>query len=193
MKEQYINEMSQVHAPKELIDKTKLAMQAVAGSEGIQAEAFQKKTNIKILRYIPVVTAAAAAIMLFFLIPGFGTQKNVVDEQQGEKENFIQSELLLEQLDLTPDKLSPGASQLQNIETYIIEHYPEEFLGATALEKEIETIPVKIIKDEKTGFYKAVFTWKQDKILVMSELVEQEHIVNSVKAVIQALAEQTKE
>lgn len=199
MRENYINEMSQVHAPKELIEKTKLAMREQMEKENINAEdnltpvgsGEQKKRTW--MRYVPLVATVAAAVLIVMLVPGLGRQQEMSEFLDSAQSELIQSELMLEQIDMTPGKIIPGTSELNNIETFIVNHYPEEFLSDIASEKEVEGIPVRFVKDEKTGFYKAVFSWKTDKILVISEMIEMERIVEAVEEVIQTLAAQTED
>lgn len=187
MKEKYINEMSQVHAPKELIEKTKLAMRD-------EKQKQKKERNKSILmRYVPIAATVAAAVLILMLAPNFGKQTDLYESTDVTQSEIIQSELMLERLDLIPSKITPDSSELGNVETFIIDHYPEEFLSEFASEKEIEGILIRLVKDEKTGFYKAVFTWETKKILVVSEILETDRMVGAVKEVIQALAAQTKE
>lgn len=142
---------------------------------------------------IPVAAAAVAAVLVMMFVPGFLRQKESFEPTKTLQEEFIQSGILLEQLELKPDKITPGASEVKSIEIFIVEHYPEEFFSNDASEKEIEGIPVCFVKDKKTGFYRAAFTVETDKILVVSELIEMERIATAVKEVIEVLSVRTEE
>ena len=63
MKEQYQKEISQIHVPKELLEKTKQAMK-----EEEQTLSREKKTG-KVILFKRISMVAAAAILLLVMIP----------------------------------------------------------------------------------------------------------------------------
>ena len=69
MKEQYQKEISQIHVPAELLEKTKIAMKAEEkrlAAEPKQEEVSAKK---KVVYFVRVSMAAAAAVLLLLVVP----------------------------------------------------------------------------------------------------------------------------
>lgn len=94
MRDEYQKEMAQVHAPKELIDKTKKAM--------LEEEKKQHDKKIKIKKYyIPAVLTAAAAILILAFVPMVMNRTEISEEAQMQG-----NPLMLDKNTHSPDKIT---------------------------------------------------------------------------------------
>lgn len=86
MKEQYQKEISQIHVPEELLEKTKKAMKE-------EEESLLQKRTAKIpVPFGRISLAAAAAVLLFIVVPA-AVHFQTGDEQTGEEMQMHLSDL----------------------------------------------------------------------------------------------------
>lgn len=172
MMDQYRQEMEQIHAPKDLIDKTKMAIKR---EEELLKEKKQKRNMMTF--FVPAVVGAAAALMVAVLI----LQSFRGRIAFGQEAEMNQNAVLLEQLELTPEKITPGITKDEKeFQFYMIQDFPEEFLSDISEEETVKGIPVHFLKDDETGFYKAVFQWDSEKYLAISRTVNKELLEQAI-------------
>lgn len=173
MIEQYRQEMELIHAPKELVDKTKMAMKR-------EEELLQKKRQRRKAPpfWVPAAVAAAALLFGLFVTQFFG--KRVLLETKPETN---QNAILLEQLELMPEKIMPGVSKAEKeFQFYMIQDFPREFMSEISSTETVEEVTVHFFMDEKTGFYKAVFQWDSMNYLAISQTENKELMVEAIKS-----------
>lgn len=175
MRDKYHQEMAQVHAPEELIEQTKQAMRR---EEERQTVRISKKRSY----YISIGLAAVAAVLLLIFVPMIG---NRMSSQKNE--------LMLGQIPFSPDKITSEKEKKDGIKVNLIEEFPKDFFAEDAENTEVEKLPVILVKDERTGFYKAVFQCDSQKYLMISETVEREVIVEAVRDCIRSLTVRREE
>lgn len=79
MREQYQNELSQIHVPAELLEKTKQAMK-----EEQEKLDFEEKKQGKVISFPKVSAVAAAAVVLLLVVPVASDRLNNSDRQEGK-------------------------------------------------------------------------------------------------------------
>ncbi len=86
MKEQYKKEISQIHVPTEILEKTKLAMKG-------EEEKIHSEKSGKILSF-PKVSVAVAAVLLLIMIPAAsGSMNNTNMDKGAASEESVQMHL----------------------------------------------------------------------------------------------------
>ena len=147
MKEQYQKEVSQIHVPKELLEKTKQAMK-----EEEQTLSREKKTG-KVIPFKKISMVAAAAILLLVMIPtGISFFRGM---DQSENGGQMQMQLQLEN-HAEPEFVKIGQGGEKALSVKEVDRMPEEFEGA----------------DEKTGYLKAYFERDGKAYAVTSKLMD---------------------
>lgn len=185
MRDQYRQNMELVHAPKDLIERTKIAMRR---EEELLKEKKQKR-KIPII-FIPATMAAAALLFGLIFMQSFRERTLF-----GSEAEMNQGAVLLEQFELTPEKIIPGMTKAEKeFQFYIIQDFPKEFLSDMSFEEVVDEIPVRFVKDDKTGFYKAVFQSDSDsrKYLVISQTVNKELVKQAIKCFLGSFEETVK-
>ena len=171
MREEYQQEVSKVHAPKELIDKTKIAMQ-------FEEAKLKKGKRIYRNQFLSFAVVAAVFALVLIFVPSLVKRGTLFEEAELE-ENHV----LLEHFELKPGKILPGTSQQETeFQIFSIDEFPEEFLADASSKSVVENIPVFIVKDNKTGYYRAAFQRNEQKLLMISETVNKDLLIEAVKS-----------
>lgn len=179
MREQYRQAMGRVHAPGDLIDRTKMAMRRE--EELLKGRKQKKKTPAF---FVPAGVAAAALALVLFMMQAYG--KRTLSTPETEMNH---SAVLLEQLELSPEKIIPGMTKEEKeFLFYLIQEFPREFLTESD-EEIVGEIPVRFVKDERTGFYKAVFQWDSRKYLAVSRTINKELLEQAIKSFLASFKE----
>ena len=161
MKEQYQKEFSQIHVPKELLEKTKQAMKE-------EEETFsRKKMAGKVIPIKKISLVAAVAFLLLVMIPAGISFSRGMD--QSENGGQMQMQLQLEN-HAEPEIVKIGQGGEKALSVKEVDRMPEEFEGAD--ETVIGDIIVRVTADEKTGYLKAYFERDGKAYAVTSQLMD---------------------
>ncbi len=161
MKEQYQKEVSQIHVPKELLEKTKQAMKEE------EQTLSRKKMTGKVIPFKKISMVVAAAILLLVMIPtGISFFRGM---DQSENGGQMQMQLQLEN-HAEPEIVKIGQGGEKALSVKEVDRMPEEFEGAD--ETVIGDIIVRVTADEKTGYLKAYFERDGKAYAVTSKLTD---------------------
>ena len=161
MKEQYQKEVSQIHVPKELLEKTKQAMKEE------EQTLSRKKMTGKVIPFKKISMVVAAAILLLVMIPtGISFSRGM---DQSENGGQMQMQLQLEN-HAEPEIVKIGQGGEKALAVKEVDRMPEEFEGAD--ETVIGDIIVRVTADEKTGYLKAYFERDGKAYAVTSKLMD---------------------
>lgn len=161
MKEQYQKEVSQIHVPKELLEKTKQAMKEE------EQTLSRKKMTGKVIPFKKISMVVAAAILLLVMIPtGISFSRGM---DQSENGGQMQMQLQLEN-HAEPEIVKIGQGGEKALSVKEVDRMPEEFEGAD--ETVIGDIIVRVTADEKTGYLKAYFERDGKAYAVTSKLMD---------------------
>ena len=161
MKEQYQKEISQIHVPKELLEKTKQAMK-----EEEQTLSREKKTG-KVIPFKKISMVAAAAILLLVMIPtGISFFRGMDQRENGGQ---MQMQLQLEN-HAEPEIVKIGQGGEKALTVKEVNRKPEGFEDAE--ENVIGDITVFVIADEETGHLKAYYEKDGKAYAVTSKLTD---------------------
>ena len=161
MKEQYQKEFSQIHVPKELLEKTKQAMKEE------EQTLSRKKMTGKVIPFKKISMVVAAAILLLVMIPtGISFSRGM---DQSENGGQMQMQLQLEN-HAEPEIVKIGQGGEKALSVKEVDRMPEEFEGAD--ETVIGDIIVRVTADEKTGYLKAYFERDGKAYAVTSKLMD---------------------
>ena len=161
MKEQYQKEVSQIHVPKELLEKTKQAMKEE------EQTLSRKKMTGKVIPFKKISMVVAAAILLLVMIPtGISFFRGM---DQSENGGQMQMQLQLEN-HAEPEFVKIGQGGEKALSVKEVDRMPEEFEGAD--ETVIGDIIVRVTADEKTGYLKAYFERDGKAYAVTSKLMD---------------------
>lgn len=166
MKEQYQKEVSQIHVPKELLEKTKQAMKE-------EEERLEKQNETKRIPFSRISLAAAAAVLLLIVIPVVSFYVKT-DENNSEQKMPIQ---------LSGQK-SPGIGQIEkgeDAELKIEEVSERSAEFENAKETLIGEKTVFMIKDIQTGNFKAYFEKDQKKYEINSAISDEEEFKQALE------------
>ena len=161
MKEQYQKEVSQIHVPKELLEKTKQAMKEE------EQTLSRKKMTGKVIPFKKISMVVAAAILLLVMIPAGISFSRGMD--QSENGGQMQMQLQLEN-HAEPEIVKIGQGGEKALSVKEVDRMPEEFEGAD--ETVIGDIIVRVTADEKTGYLKAYFERDGKAYAVTSKLMD---------------------
>lgn len=165
MKEQYQNELSQVRAPKELIEKTKLAMKQEEEKKTVPVT---RKVNTK------WVLAAAAVVLLVTVSVG------VLVNQKTEVENPIQLGMQEQKgpVDIEKaDEISFGELTIKKTDKAV-----EEIQGNNVVLQEIHGVQVTVYTNVITGCYQCFLEREGQSYVISSKITEREAFVNEVES-----------
>ena len=161
MKEQYQKEVSQIHVPKELLEKTKQAMKEE------EQTLSRKKMTGKVIPFKKISMVVAAAILLLVMIPtGISFSRGM---DQSENGGQMQMQLQLKN-HAEPEIVKIGQGGEKALSVKEVDRMPEEFEGAD--ETVIGDIIVRVTADEKTGYLKAYFERDGKAYAVTSKLTD---------------------
>ena len=161
MKERYQKEVSQIHVPKELLEKTKQAMKEE------EQTLSRKKMTGKVIPFKKISMVVAAAILLLVMIPtGISFSRGM---DQSENGGQMQMQLQLEN-HAEPEIVKIGQGGEKALSVKEVDRMPEEFEGAD--ETVIGDIIVRVTADEKTGYLKAYFERDGKAYAVTSKLMD---------------------
>ena len=161
MKEQYQKEVSQIHVPKELLEKTKQAMKEE------EQTLSRKKMTGKVIPFKKISMVVAAAILLLVMIPaGISFSRGMDQSKNGGQ---MQMQLQLEN-HAEPEIVKIGQGGEKALSVKEVDRMPEEFEGAD--ETVIGDIIVRVTADEKTGYLKAYFERDGKAYAVTSKLMD---------------------
>lgn len=161
MKEQYQKEVSQIHVPKELLEKTKQAMKEE------EQTLSRKKMTGKVIPFKKISMVAAAAILLLVMIPtGISFFRGM---DQNENGGQMQMQLQLEN-HAEPEIVKIGQGGEKALSVKEVDRMPEEFEGAD--ETVIGDITVFVIADEETGHLKAYYEEEGKAYTVTSKFTD---------------------
>ncbi|MBO5112736.1 MAG: hypothetical protein J6C12_05245 [Lachnospiraceae bacterium] len=161
MKEQYQKEVSQIHVPKELLEKTKQAMKEE------EQTLSRKKMTGKVIPFKKISMVVAAAILLLVMIPtGISFFRGMDQSENGRQ---MQMQLQLEN-HAEPEIVKIGQGGEKALSVKEVDRMPEEFEGAD--ETVIGDIIVRVTADEKTGYLKAYFERDGKAYAVTSKLTD---------------------
>ena len=161
MKEQYQKEVSQIHVPKELLEKTKQAMKEE------EQTLSRKKMTGKVIPFKKISMVVAAAFLLLVMIPAGISFSRGMD--QSENGGQMQMQLQLEN-HAEPEIVKIGQGGEKALSVKEVDRMPEEFEGAD--ETVIGDIIVRVTADEKTGYLKAYFERDGKAYAVTSKLMD---------------------
>lgn len=159
MKEQYQKEVSQIHVPKELLEKTKRAMKEEEGNL-----AKQKKAG-KRIPFRTLSMAAAAAILLLVMIPA--GMLFFSGRSQSERDRQVQLQLK-NHADPEIVKIGQGSGKAFTVKE--ADRMPEQFEGAEEIV--MDDIAVFVTADEETGYLEAYYEKDGKAYIVTSRLTD---------------------
>ena len=146
MKEQYQKEVSQIHVPKELLEKTKQAMKEE------EQTLSRKKMTGKVIPFKKISMVVAAAILLLVMIPtGISFFRGM---DQSENGGQMQMQLQLEN-HAEPEIVKIGQGGEKALTVKEVNRKPEGFEDAE--ENVIGDITGFVIADEETGYLEAYY------------------------------------
>lgn len=146
MKEQYQKEVSQIHVPKELLEKTKQAMKEE------EQTLSRKKMTGKVIPFKKISMVVAAAILLLVMIPtGISFFRGM---DQSENGGQMQMQLQLEN-HAEPEIVKIGQGGEKALTVKEVNRKPEGFEDAE--ENVIGDSTVFVIADEETGYLEAYY------------------------------------
>ena len=161
MKEQYQKEVSQIHVPKELLEKTKQAMKEE------EQTLSRKKMTGKVIPFKKISMVVAAAILLLVMIPtGISFSRGM---DQSENGGQMQMQLQLEN-HAEPEIVKIGQGGEKALTVKEVNRKPEGFEDAE--ENVIGDITVFVIADEETGHLKAYYEKDGKAYAVTSKLTD---------------------
>ena len=161
MKEQYQKEVSQIHVPKELLEKTKQAMKEE------EQTLSRKKMTGKVIPFKKISMVVAAAILLLVMIPtGISFFRGI---DQSENGGQMQMQLQLEN-HAEPEIVKIGQGGEKALTVKEVNRKPEGFEDAE--ENVIGDITVFVIADEETGHLKAYYEKDGKAYAVTSKLTD---------------------
>ena len=163
MKEQYQKEVSQIHVPKELLEKTKQAMKEE------EQTLSRKKMTGKVIPFKKISMVVAAAILLLVMIPTGISFSRGMDQSENGGQMQMQLQLQLEN-HAEPEIVKIGQGGEKALSVKEVDRMPEEFEGAD--ETVIGDIIVRVTADEKTGYLKAYFERDGKAYAVTSKLMD---------------------
>ena len=164
MKEKYQNELSQIHAPKDLIEKTKRAMKE---EETKRAIPVSKKVNIR-------WTQVAAAVVLFMAVSG-----GVLLNQKMKVNNPLQLATQEQKgpVDITKtEEISFGELTIRKTDKKA-----EEIQGNNVVLQKINGTQVMVYTNVINGYYQCFLEIDGESYVISSEIKEREAFVNEVK------------
>lgn len=171
MKKKYQEEMNQVHAPKELIDRTRMSM-------GIEEKKI-RRGDFRWIRFTGIMATAAAVILVCLAVSAFfrGTE---VPQEQG-------TQLYLGEINSrAPEKINAdekdSTEKKAELEIFSVMQIPDEFKGDLAENTEIEGFPLTFIKDGQTGFYLAILKQQKKLFMVKSEIEDEDYFLEAVRS-----------
>lgn len=164
MDERYRHEQEEIHAPAELIEKTKAAMK--------NEEEKLKKENKNKKMILGGITTAAAAILISFVAIPYGAGGTF------QKENTVH-------FGKGPDKIEkiPIGEESDDLDLQIekIAAIPESFLKGNGKEVEVHKIPISIYRDEQQGGLTAYFKIKDSLYIATSGKIDEEDFIQGIK------------
>lgn len=166
MKEQYQKEVSQIHVPQELLERTKQAMKEEEESPSRR----QKRKGPAASGRISL--AAAAAVFLFVVIPAAAYFCSADEQTDQETQIYLSG-----QQDPVIGKIEKGGTEKLDIEEVTV--MPDEFMQAA--EAVIGEDTVFIIQDIKTGYLKAYYEKNKTGYVVYSEMTGEEEFVKALE------------
>lgn len=173
MKEQdfkstYQNELSNLHAPKDLIEKTK------------QMAAFEEKRyqREKKRKYYFTSFATAAALLVICFSVYFMTRPVQPNEQE-EQGSIIHIGEHAGEMDVTPD---------ENVEIKNVTILPMEFNNKDCTTQEEEGVIVKLTLADGQ-YYMAAFEEEESYILIKSQITQKEEFMKLLKEIIEEYGE----
>lgn len=161
MKEQYQKEISQIHVPKELLEKTKQAMK-----EEEQALSREKKAG-KRIPFGRISMVAAAALLLLVMIPSGISFLSGRDQSKNNGQTQLQLQM---ENHADPEIGKIGKKEEKALSVKEVERMPEEFQGAEEIV--IGDITMLVAADEETGYLKAYFEKEEKAYTVTSKLTD---------------------
>lgn len=172
MIEKYKKEMSEIHAPADLVMRTREAMKKE--EERLQAE--KKKENKRLwVKWTAVPLAAAAAVLVLITIPsvlnGKGTQSQMPVQMGQEQE----SDLIKIESGLTAGSISDLITETEEkpkMELTEVSAIPEEFVGAREILRDGNTY---LLIEEQDGTGWKAYVEKEGKgYLITGEIEDEE-------------------
>ncbi len=164
MEERYRREQEEIHAPADLIEKTKAAMKK-------EEEKLKKENKNKKVILGGIVTAAAAILITFVAVP-YGAGGVV------QKENTVH-------FGKESDKIAkiPNGEEVDDFDLQIekIAEIPDSFIKGNAKEVEVLKIPISIYKDEEQGFLTAYFKIKDSLYVATGGKIDEEDFIQGIK------------
>lgn len=165
MKEQYQNELSQIRAPKDLIEKTKLVMKEEEAKKSIS---FSQKVNIKWAVAVAASVVLIATVSVSTLINWEMKVDNPIQLAAQEQHELIDIEKTSEMSfgELTIKKTDKTTTEIQ---------------GNNIVEHNINGIQVKIYTNVITGCYQCFFEKEEQNYVISSEITELEVFKNEIE------------
>lgn len=181
MKKEYQEEVNQVHAPQELIEKTKNKMKQESQRVG--------KIDKKLLRISSFSAIAATIVLSFILISLIFTKTPISDSSLSNQKSIHLSNgnKEPEQITKSEENNDEAVYIRDGLNVFAIQKVPEDFQKAITEKDSIGDIPILLIKDADSHFYKAVVEVNRQKYLVLSELIEVEEFMNAVKEFVNSM------
>ena len=161
MKEQYQKEVSQIHVPKELLEKTKQAMKEE------EQTLSRKKMTGRVFPFKKISMVAAVALLLLVMIPAGISFCRGMD--QSENGGQMQMQLQLKN-HAEPEIVKIGQGGEKALTVKEVNRKPEGFEDAE--ENVIGDITVFVIADEETGHLKAYYEKDGKAYAVTSKLTD---------------------
>lgn len=175
IKEQYQKEISQIHAPKQLLEKTKEAMKE---EEKRLLQQRKVKASFPFGKVLPAVAAAAVLLLSFSVAVIY------FKDDQASLEQEIPLQL--------GGKQEPEIGKIENgnnagLTIREVSKMPEEFLGISGTLVGEDT--VLIVKDGETGAFKAYYENEQIRCEIFSEITDEKEFMEALERKMKELHE----
>ena len=174
IKEQYQKEISQIHAPEQLLEKTKEAMKE---EESRLSQQRKSKSLFPLGKVLPAVAAAA-------LLLAFSASFIYLKDDKTSVEQEIPLQL--------SGKQEPEIGKIENgnnagLTIRKVSGMPEEFLDVSGILIGEDT--VLVVKDAKTGAFKAYYEKEQMCCEILSEITDEEEFMEALERKMKELHE----
>lgn len=170
MKEQYQKEVSQIHVPKELLEKTKQAMKEE------EQTLSRKKMTGRVFPFKKISMVAAVALLLLVMIPAGISFSRGMD--QSENGGQMQMQLQLKN-HAEPEIVKIGQGGKKALTVKEVNRKPEGFEDAE--ENVIGDSTVFVIADEETGYLEAYYEKDSKAYAVTSKLTDLEEFKEALR------------
>ncbi len=174
IKEQYQKEISQIHAPKQLLEKTKEAMKE---EEKRLLQQRKAKASFPFGRVLPAVAAAVLLLVFSAAVIYFKADKTSLEQE-------IPLQL--------SGKQEPEIGKIENgnnagLTVREVSKMPEEFLSISGTLVGEDT--VLIVKDGETGAFKAYYENEQIRCEILSEITDEKEFIEALESKMKELHE----